>query len=237
MFQDQIVLHAESKPDEEVCGFILLNKDLTVSVEECANENPNPEKCFTVSSAKFLKHSIEKKILGIYHSHPKSDEKPSKTDIAMSEEMGIPYLIYSLITKKFYLYYPESYNTNMLTGRPYIKGFFECTCIFKDYFKKELNINISKWNKNYWLPEEDKEANKLLLKILNKNLIEIKDKKLNKHDVIVFEIKKGKRFHVGIYLGNDYFMHQPDGVLSRRELMDDRWQGKIKEVYRHTSLV
>jgi proteasome lid subunit RPN8/RPN11 len=237
MFQEEIVLHAESKPDEEVCGFVLLNKDLTVSVERSTNENPNPGECFTISSAKFLKYNIEKKILGIYHSHPKSDEKPSKADMDMSEEMGVPYLIYSLITKKFYLYYPESYNTNMLTGRPYIKGFFECTCIFKDYFKKELNINISKWNKNYWLPEEDNKANKLLLKILNKNLIKIEDKKLNKHDVVVFEIKKGKRFHVGIYLGNDYFMHQPDGVLSRRELMDERWQGKIKEVYRHTSLV
>lgn len=237
MFYQEIVLHAESAPDQEVCGFVLLNKDLTVSVDRAVNENPNPGESFTISSAKFLKYNIDKRILGIYHSHPKTNEKPSKPDIAMSEEMGIPYLIYSLITKKFYLYYPESYNTNMLTGRPYIKGFFECTCIFKDYFKKELNINISKWNKNYWLPEEDDKANKLLLKILNKNLIKIEDKKLNKHDVVVFEIKKHKRFHVGIYLGDDYFLHQPDGVLSRRELMDDRWQRKIKEVYRHTSLV
>lgn len=237
MFESEIINHAGTKPDEEVCGFILLNKDLTVSVEPAINEHPNPKEHFTISPLKFLKHNIDKRIIGIYHSHPKTNEKPSKPDIAMSEEMGIPYLIYSLITKKFYLYYPKSYNTNMLTGRPYIKGFFECTCMFKDYFKKELNINISKWNKNYWLPEEDDKANKLLLKILNKNLIKIEDKKLNKHDVIVFEIKKGKRFHVGIYIGDDNFMHQASGTLSRRELLDERWQSKIKEVYRHASLV
>tara|TARA_R110002020_G_scaffold133235_4_gene297339 strand:- start:7991 stop:8704 length:714 start_codon:yes stop_codon:yes gene_type:complete len=237
MFDAEIIKHAESNPDEEVCGFVLLNKDLTISVERAVNEHLEPRDCFTISPSKFLKYSIQKNIIGIYHSHPRSNEEPSKPDIAMSEEMGVPYLIYSLITKKFYLYYPESYNTNMLTGRPYIKGFFECTCMFKDYFKKELNINISKWNKNYWLPKEDKEANKLLLKILNKNLIEIKDKKINKHDVLVFEVRKGRRFHVGIYTGDDYFIHQAEGVLSRRELLDERWQSKIKEVYRHASLV
>jgi proteasome lid subunit RPN8/RPN11 len=237
MFEKEIIQHAESKPDEEVCGFILMNNDLTVYIEPALNQHEHKKKCFSISPSKFLEHTLSKKIIGIYHSHPKNTEKPSKLDVSMSEEMGVPYLIYSLITKKFFLYYPDSYNADKLTGRPYIKGFMECTCMFKDYFKKELNINISKWNKNYWLPEKDEDANKLLLKILNKNLNRISGQKIKKHDVIVFEVKKGKRFHVGIYTGDDYFIHQADKILSRKELLDNRWQSKIKEVYRHPSLV
>ena len=63
------------------------------------------------------------------------------------------------------------------------------------------------------------------------------DKKLQKHDVIVFKVGHNDRCHVGVYCGDDYFIHQADKILSRKELLDHRWQAKIKEVYRHSSLV
>lgn len=237
MFEREIIEHAESLPEEEVCGFVILNNNLTITVERALNENPNPRDCFSISPRRFLEYKLNKKILGIYHSHPTTTELPSKHDKAMSEEMGIPYLTYSLKTTKFYLYYPESYPVNNIVGRPYIKGFYECTCLLKDYFLKNLNINISKWNKNYWLPTKDKDANKLLLKVLNKNLVEIKKEEARKHDIVVFDLKKGKRLHIGIYCGGDSFVHQPLNTLSREELLDNRWQNKIKALYRHPSLV
>lgn len=237
MFEAEIISHAKSNPEEEVCGFILLNNDLTVSIEKAKNESLTPKSSFTISPSRFINYSINKKVLGLYHSHPKSSEKPSSQDISMSEEMGLPYLIYSLISEDFYLYYPESYSPWPLTGRPYITGFFECTCILKDYFDKNLGINITKWNKNYWLPKKYQKANSLLDEILNKNLKKVKNKKIKKHDVIVFQFKENKKFHVGVYCGNDNFIHQVSGSLSREQLLDSRWQSKIKEVYRHPSLV
>ena len=175
--------------------------------------------------------------MGIYHSHPITTERPSKRDMDSSEESGIPYLIYSLKTKKFFLYYPESYEPSPLLQRPHVKAFYECTCILKDYFKKVLDINISKWNRNYWLPEAYTASNDLLLKILNKNMLPKKDKSIKKHDVIVFQVKPNQRFHVGIYTGSDQFIHQPALLLSKKETLDNRWQNKIKYIYRHPSLV
>jgi proteasome lid subunit RPN8/RPN11 len=237
MFEAKIIDHAESYPETEVCGFIFLNNDLTVSIERAKNESKTPGESFLVSPSRFINRTLSKRVLGLYHSHPKSSENPSSQDISMSEEMGIPYLIYSLITKNFYLYYPESYSPESLIGRPYVKGFFECTCVFKDYFYENLGINITKWNENYWLPEGDREANSLLLEILDKKLKKVQKEKIKKHDVILFEVKKGKRFHVGMYCGNDNFMHQVSGTLSQEQVLDNRWQSKIKEVYRHPSLV
>ena len=66
---------------------------------------------------------------------------------------------------------------------------------------------------------------------------EVDSKNLQKHDIIVFEVKKNKRFHVGIYTGGNEFVHQPDKILSKREFLEDRWQNKIKQVHRHKSLV
>lgn len=237
MFEAEIIAHAESCPEIEVCGFIFMNSDLTVSIERAKNESKTPEDSFLISPSKFIDRNLNKKIIGLYHSHPKSSENPSTQDISMSEEMGVPYLIYSLISKNFYLYYPESYSPEPIKGRPYVRGFFECTCILKDYFYKNLGINITKWNKNYWLPEGDKEANSLLLEIFNEKLKKVKKEKIKEHDVILFEIRKGKRFHVGIYCGDDNFIHQVSGNLSQKQMLDNRWQSKIKEVYRHPSLV
>ena len=237
-FCDSIIEHANSSPEKEVCGFVILSDDLIAYSEEAINENPKPADSFSISPAKFLNYKLNKNILGIYHSHTRENELPSEHDKAGAEATGLPYLIYSLKTERFFLYYPESYDPANLLGRPYVKGFYECTCILKDYFISNLDNNITTWNENYWLPESDETANKLLINILNKNLIQLKKQdNIQKHDVIVFELKQGKRFHVGIYLGNDYFVHQPMHGLSCNQLFDERWQSKVKHVYRHHSLV
>lgn len=236
-YHNIIIEHAESEPFIEVCGFVVLNKDLSISIHQQKNQSSTPEECFEISPQKWIDFSLKNKILAVYHSHPKSKEKPSCQDIKMSEEMGVPYLIYSLITKNFFLYYPESYTPDSLLGRPYVKGLYECTCLFKDYFIQKMGINITKWNDNYWLTEDDAEANNLLDNILNKNLLKIEKNQIREHDVIVFQIKTNGRKHVGIYLGDDYFMHQCNNTSSRKQLLDTRWQSKIKAVYRHPSLV
>jgi proteasome lid subunit RPN8/RPN11 len=236
-FESQIIDHAESQADEEVCGLIVLNEDLSISVERMINEHSSPDKCFSISPQKFIDYKINKIILGVYHSHPKTDENPSDHDINTSEELGFPYLIYSLLTNSFFLYCPESYEPEEILGRPYIKGFYECTSVLRDYFYINLQKNISKYHKNYWLPESDKDANQLLNEILNKNFKKVTKQESAKHDVIVFQLKESKRCHVGVYLGNDYFVHQPNKKLSCKQMLDERWQSKIKEVYRHNSLV
>ena len=236
-FDEDIKSHATRFPGEEVCGLVILENDFSVRVEQMKNESDNKKENFFISPSKYLYHKINNRILGIYHSHPRSSETPSSSDKKMSEELGIPYLIYSLKTDKFFLYYPESYEPEKLTSRPYVKSFHECVCIWKDYYMKELGINITKWNKNYWLPEKDEKANDLLMKVLDKNTTEVEKEKIKKNDILVFEIKKGKRFHVGVSVGNGDFIHQPIDSLSRIDMLDERWQNKIKHVFRHPSLV
>ena len=231
-FEAKIKVHASEFPEEEVCGFVLIEDDGSIRVERMKNESGDKQNCFHISPMKFLKYRVNNKILGIYHSHPKTTEAPSKADRAMSEELGIPYLIYGLRSDKFFLYYPESYEPGQLTSRPYVKSFYECVCVWKDYYKK-----FYKWNKNYWLPEKDDKANELLLKILKTNTQEVERNKIKKNDVLVFELKEGKRLHIGVSTGNGDFIHQPLHALSRIDMLDDRWQDKIKYVFRHPSLV
>ena len=236
MFEEEIIKHAEEKPNEEVCGIIIENNFKQINVVRMNNFSEDKENNFSIPPSEFLKYKIKDKIIGIYHSHTKTTSKPSINDKKCSEECGIPYLIYSLKDKSFFLYYPKSYKPVDIIGRSYIKGFNECTCLFKDYYNKILNINISKWNKNYWLPENFNDANKLLLSIVNKNMKQVNKQNLSKNDLIIFNVNN-KRYHVGVYEGGDYFVHQPINGLSRKEMLDERWQSKIEYVYRHNNFV
>lgn len=236
-FYLEIKAHALEKPKEEVCGFILLQADNTVCVKKTKNENPNRHISFSISPSAFIENQVQNKILGIYHSHPSGNENPSLHDLNISQELGIPFLIYSVTFDRFFLHFPNSFEPDDLLKRPYIKGFYECTCLLKDYFIQKLNINITRYNYNYWLPDCDKEANEMLDKVMQSNFKYQERKNIKEHDVIIFQIKKEGRRHVGIYLGNDYFIHQCGNSMSQKTLLDERWQKKIKGVYRHPQLV
>jgi proteasome lid subunit RPN8/RPN11 len=236
LYSKEIIEYAESLQDQEACGLVVLDKSMSTKFLPMQNQSFDVTKTFLIDPYTFLKHKLTSTVLGIFHSHYDSDEKPSKSDIELSEESGIPYLIYSLVTKKFFLYYPSSYKPKQLLKRPYIRGFYECVSLVKDYYKDKLNIDISKWNDNYWLPQDDEKANKKLLKILNKEMQEVSVEEMNRNDLLLFEIKN-KRMHIGVYLGGDDFIHQPMKKLSQVDVLDDYWQPKVIKAFRLKQLV
>lgn len=235
-FKKEIKDLSSAIPGEEVCGLLALNEMMEVVVIPTENTHSNKKKYFKIDSHAFLDAEKRYKILAIFHSHPTSSEKPSTFDLNNSEELCLPFLIYSLKTDKFFLHFPNSYEAMDIRGRIYIKDIHECTCLVKDYYKKELNIDISSWIKNYCIPEEPKKANKLLYKVFKKNLVEPEDE-LKKHDIIVFKFSKDRMMHAGIYLGNEEFIHQRANQLSSVDFLDNRWKNKIYKTYRHPSLV
>jgi proteasome lid subunit RPN8/RPN11 len=236
MYYLEIEKYAKQFPREECCGLIVLNKEMNVEFVPMLNQEKDKENNFLIDPYTFLKHKLTSTVLGIFHSHHSTGEKPSVSDINSSEESGIPYLIYSLKTQKFFLYYPESYKPSSLMKRPYIKGFYECICLVKDYYKQKTSIDTTKWNDNYWLPTDDKKANKKLLKILSSEMSKIDIPEIKKDDLLLFDINN-KRLHVGVYLGGDEFLHQPLKKLSQVDVLDQYWQSKLCKAYRHKELV
>lgn len=232
-FYKEIVEHSVSRPEEEVCGIVYLDKLLVTQVSREVNESSDRANSFKISPSRIIE---TENILGIYHTHPKGGAEPSELDIRNSEEMCLPFLIYSNENKNFYLYYPKSYEPTPLTGRPYIKGFYECVCTIKDYLATEANLPDDYTEYNYWPPENGAEANKYLLKILMKRFNRIKDINVKKHDIIIFDAGEPV-FHVGMYVGNGQFVHQRAFHLSSKDELTKSWQERIKYIFRHDSFV
>lgn len=100
----------------EVCGFIgfdASNNKFIATVEK--NQAEDPKSFFLINPAKFLEFKNKYKILGIFHSHVTADEQPSEFDIKMSEACCLPFIIYSLNSKKFHIYEPHNkdYDVNI----------------------------------------------------------------------------------------------------------------------------
>jgi proteasome lid subunit RPN8/RPN11 len=184
-YYKEIIKHAESNPSEEVCGTISLDSNLIVTVTKEKNQSFDKQKMFEISPLRILG---QKKLLGIYHSHPRSSENPSQADINNSEELGIPFLIYSLVTKKIFLYIPDSFEPSSLIGRPYVRGFCECVNIPRDYYSQRCPwFKLDYRSFNYFPDIDGKKANIYMLKIFEEGFIKIKDKEdIRKHDMKMY---------------------------------------------------
>jgi proteasome lid subunit RPN8/RPN11 len=96
-----------SSPEVEVCGLIIESGGL-LSLVPCVNEHSLPELAFRISARKFLSY---RDIRYVYHSHPRSSSIPSSRDKRYADELGVPFLIYSVPDDNFNLYKNKVYNS------------------------------------------------------------------------------------------------------------------------------
>lgn len=104
--------HLQSR--NEICGFIGWDQEsqkYVVSVEE--NKAEDPKNFFMISPSAFYLFKKQYDMIGIFHSHISGDEQPSEFDIKMSEACCVPFVIYSLNSKKFHIYEPSSSELNV----------------------------------------------------------------------------------------------------------------------------
>lgn len=93
----------------EICGFIgfdMKTKKYKGQIEK--NQAIDPRSYFIISPLNYLKFKNENKVIAIFHSHVSGDEKPSEFDIKTSELTCIPFMIYSINSKKFSFYEPQN---------------------------------------------------------------------------------------------------------------------------------
>ena len=106
---DFIENHSYQNQSIEICGFVgysSLLKKYTAQLEN--NTSPDPRNFFSISPSRYLNFKQNHDMVAIFHSHIMGDEKPSEFDIKMSESCCVPFLIFSINSKKFNLYEPQN---------------------------------------------------------------------------------------------------------------------------------
>ena len=96
---EQIIKYCRRNTKHESCGIICeINEKLKFI--ECKNTHPFPEYNFCINPRILLEYDVKY----IVHSHPIGSSRASENDKNNSNELCIPYLIYSLRDDDFYLY-------------------------------------------------------------------------------------------------------------------------------------
>jgi proteasome lid subunit RPN8/RPN11 len=230
----KIIEEAEKNPNIEICGFIYTTLHKAI-LFPCSNMSLNPESEFVISSEDFLTCSNLGKIRGIYHSHPKGTANFSDADIEMSEEICLPIYVYSLIEKKMNEYIPKSYSLPY-EGRSYVWGFDDCYEMVRIYYRQELGINISDYDRDESYSYN--EDNLIEDNFWKEGFVKSPDMNfLKKHDIILCRGSIDRVKHFGIFLGNSRVLHHGLGKLSTVSFLDGSWSASRKMNVRHKSLI
>jgi len=101
---DQIVHHAQSSPDVEVCGLITARGGRPQRCIPVPNISAQPQRLFTMDPARQIDaqrrmRECGEELFAVYHSHPHSPPEPSATDLAQAAYPEALYLIVSLSTR------------------------------------------------------------------------------------------------------------------------------------------
>ena len=215
----------------EACGIFVLD-NFQFSFIPLKNHFLKNDSYFVAENETFSKYFIDKKILCLFHSHTTDSVEPSDLDIEISESLCIPSYIFSTSNKNSYLYFPSNYIAPELYGRQFIGHLQDCFIFFKDFYLKELNINL--FNKYKDWGRKRLNSNDYLISSLDLHFNEVKNKKnIQYGDVMVFNPTLTQFFHLGIYLENQELAHHPYGMLSAKELITDQTWNQVYKVYRY----
>ncbi len=101
---NQILAHAQSSPDAEVCGLLGGHNNVAQHCYPATNKATDPMRRYQmdpkeqIDAMRQMRQTGEE-LIAIYHSHPNAPAEPSIIDIHEADYPGAAYLIISLNTE------------------------------------------------------------------------------------------------------------------------------------------
>lgn len=243
IIKDNIKKHALECSPNECCGLITHSDGNIISVP-CQNISKTPDKAFIINPSEVKKYNFNN-VIGFYHSHFKNSEF-TLADIAMSEKINKFCILYVIEKDEIKTYEPIGVEIPYI-NRPFYIGILDCFTLFKDYYRRELNINLpdvvheERFNIDSWKAKEIEKKYKNNLDTAfsnyfkNNNFIQVDN--LRKYDVILFKMPKIIfPCHVAIYLENNQILHHLYELSAIESYSNALKRGTVS-MWRHRTLL
>jgi len=216
----QIKAHAESRPDEEVCGVIIHNPTTGgLTAIQVPNIAEDPRNRFKISPDVYIPLYTSSEVLAVYHSHTKdSPAQFSEADKAASEECEMPYLLFADGDMQAYV---PSILKLALYNRRFLPLVFDCLSLCEHYIEKRWKTPVTPVPRTL-----------LTVNDIPRNLLAtIQERKLIRTDrpsngaIAVIATKGGLPDHAGIVV-DGMLLHQLNHTGSREEPLHG-WEKRI----------
>ena len=225
---EEVKQYVYEKQDIEACGLLGIRKG-RVSFFPCDNKAENPKNDFVIDPYDYKRVADQADVVGVIHSHPAGEPKPSILDRAACDRLGIPWYIFGK-DDKWTKIEPaeEAYG---LLGRPFVFGAYDCYTIIKDYFA-DLDIHFrDDWDYEWEFWEKGK--NYYLERYAQEGFSKVTDGTLQPHDVMLMALNSKTTNHAGIYVGRGKMLHHAPQRLSCRDNYNGIWNQITRAVIRH----
>jgi proteasome lid subunit RPN8/RPN11 len=235
-----IQAHAAECFPAECCGLIVNGVYV-----QCRNISKHTDQ-FEIHPEDLVAAEDSGEIQAFVHSHPNASAGASELDLLQIEVHQKPWVICAYPDIEFQVYEPCGYKAP-LVGRNYIHGIQDCYSIVRDFYERELGINLPDYEREdaWW---ESKESKSLYLENFEKEgFVEVND--LQYGDVMLCRVGRTEHVnHAIIWLGDQtalkseqteacvgssIILHHPYGRKSTREVFGHQWQERVVKVVRY----
>jgi proteasome lid subunit RPN8/RPN11 len=226
---------AKTHIDRESCG-LFVYKDYKTDYEflSLTNENKVYKDYFSINNNLFSEHFIKGNIISLFHTHIDYDEQPSDLDIEISESLGLPSYIFSLLTNESFLYYPKSFKPQSLENRIFIPFFQDCISFVRDYyfahFRLKLQNDIFNWSRKRY------DSNDFLINNVKKYFSEVIISDVQNGDLVILKPSFNNLFHIGVFDQGKYLHHHKIMHYPTRDLFTEELKNQVYKVYRYKGL-
>ena len=235
-----IQAHAAEVYPNECCG-VIVNKEYI----PCRNISENKDQ-FEIHPEDLAEVEDLGEIQAYVHSHPNASARASEIDLIQIELHEKPWVICAYPDIEFQVYEPCGYKAP-LVGRNYIHGIQDCYSIVRDFYERELGIQLIDFEREdaWW---ESKENKSLYLDGFGEaGFVEVSDMQYG--DVLLCRVGRTEHVnHAVIWLGDQtelkseqteacvgssIILHHPYGRKSVREVFGRQWQERVVKVVRY----
>lgn len=234
----EAIAHAIRDFPREAVGVVVVERGKPVYIA-CENTATKPGDEFRMGKTDWARAEARGEIIALIHSHPNAGAAPSDADRAQCEASGVPWWIIAVHDDAGTVSAVDVSRTEPcgyevpLVGRQFHHGVLDCFTLIKDYYDRELGIQIPDFQRedNWWNMGQN-----LYMDNFEKAGFEIAAGNPQLHDVILMQIRSPVPNHAGIYLGNTMVLHHMWGRLSSRDVFGGYLREATRLILRHRSL-
>lgn len=227
----------------EACGFVCRGKNDRPIFIKCKNASLEPKHNFLIAPKEQIEVEKQGEIVACWHTHCNVDPKASTADKQGAKNTQVPWFIGSVFgNEKPELFkglelveVDDDYETPLL-NRPYAFGVFDCFSLMRDYYKRELHIELPELprEERVWASEPNYMAKQA---VENFDLVKMPpNSKVMIGDLFFIQTGADGADHIAIYVGSDRILHQMRNRLSKTDIYGGSyWQEHTISHWRHKS--